>query len=465
MEINNLNEANPWWGDRLWHEKDFHLENLRKQKIFWRYKIFDSFDEGIYSLRGPRQVGKTTFIKEKIKGILQDTDPKNVLFFSCDNINKQELEEIINLFLDSSDDREKFIFLDEIPFVNEWELVIKHFYDSGKFRKCFVLLCGSNLLDIKRSVERLPGREGKGKRHFIMQPLSFKEYLQAIGTKIELFKNEKKDLANLRINFKKINNAFLDYLLTGGFLKIINEYHETKKISDSSYDVYLKWIIGDLTKFGLTEKYAKQILRRVMETYTSEVSWSSLHSGTDIDTHNTTSKYSQALEDMFILNIIYKMEYNKKIPDYPKSKKIYISDPFLISCAYKWVNSLEDNFNKYKEYLEKNIAKICEGIFLTELIKYLEQNSSSDVFSYNDVVFYWTNKTKTKEIDFIYNNIAFEIKYQNQISKEDYKAFREFKSSYLITKELFDENTYPLSVFLIILDRFIKSNSTQFAHQ
>ncbi len=458
MEINNLNQANPWWEDKSWHEKDFHLENLQKQKIPWEYKIFNSFDEGVYSLRGPRQVGKTTFIKLKIKEILKNTNPRNVFFFSCDNIDKQELEEIINLFLDSSGDRKKFIFLDEIPFVNEWEHVIKHFYDSGKFRDCFILLCGSNSLDIKRSVERLPGREGKGKRHFIMHPLSFKEFLQAIKIKMEIYKNEKKNLANIKINFKKINNLYLDYLLTGGFLKIINEYHETKTISDSSYDVYLKWIIGDLAKFGLTERYAKQILHRVIETYSSEVSWSSLHSGTDIDTHNTTAKYANALEDIFVLNIIYKMEYNKKIPDYPKSKKVYISDPFLIACVYKWIYSIENNFVKYKEYLEKNIAKICEGIFLSEIIKYLEINSSSDVFSYRDVVFYWTNKAKTKEIDFIYKNTAFEIKYQNQISNEDYKPLREFKNSYLITKKLFDKNTYPLPAFLIMLDKFIKIN-------
>ncbi len=451
MDINNLIRANPWWEDKLWHEKDFHLENLQKQKISWEYKIFNSFDEGIYSLRGPRQVGKTTFIKQKIRLMLQNTNPKNVFFFSCDNLKKQELEEAINLFLDYAGDGEKFIFLDEIPFVNEWEFVIKHFYDSGMFRKCFVLICGSNSLDIKRSVERLPGREGRGKRHFIMNPLSFKEYLQAIGIKIEFSNDKKRYLANLKINFKKINNAFLDYLLTGGFLKIINEYYETKKISDSSYEIYLKWIIGDLAKFGLTEKYAKQILHRVLETYTTEVSWSSLRSGTDIDTHNTTAKYAEALEDMFILNIIYKMDYNKKIPDYPKSKKIYILDPFLISCVYKWVNSIDDNFNKYKEFFEKNVSKICEGVFLSELIKHLEENSNSDLFSYNDVIFYWTNKAKTKEIDFIYKNTAFEIKYQSKICKEDYKALKEFGNSYLITKEFFDKNTYPLSVFLLII--------------
>jgi len=454
MEFSSIKESNPWWEKDDWEKADLHLSNIREQKIAWNYNLIKKFEEGIYSIRGPRQVGKTSFIKQIISGLAKKKNPKSIFFYSCDNINKADLEEALNLFFDFSEKGERFIFLDEIPFVDGWEFVIKHFYDSGKLSQCFVLLCGSNSIDLKRSIERLPGRGDSGKRHFIMSPLTFLEYLEAIKFPMNLTGKRAKDEALIKLHLKELQKEYENYLLTGGFIKIINEYHEKKFISDYSYDIYLKWIIGDLAKLNLKEKYAKQLLRRVIETYTTEVSWSSLSSGTDIDTHNTASKYLEALEEMFVLNIIYKMDFNKKIPDYPKSKKIYFSDPFILSCVYKWVNSIEGNFEKYQAFFESSISKLSEGVLLNHLIRIMTKKAKSNVFNYNDKVYYWTNKSKTKEIDFVYENTALEVKYQNEINSEDYKGLTEFKNSYLLTKKTFNKKTFPLSGFLLLLEKY-----------
>jgi len=455
MDLALLKEANPWWNDRSWAEKDFHLSNLRKHPIKWEYTVIKDFSEGIYSLRGPRQVGKTSWIKQKISELLAKTPPASIFFYSCDNLTKEELHEAILLFIELASPGKKFILLDEIPFIKDWEMTIKHLYDSGKLKDCFVLLCGSSSIDMKRSTERLPGRGDAGKRHFTMHPLLFSEYLKVAGLDLALTGQKTKDEAKLKLHLKELAKAYTDYLLTGGFLKIINEYHETKTISDASYDVYLKWIIGDLAKLNLKEKYAKQVLRRVMETASSEVSWSSVKSGTDIDTHNTIAKYVEALEEMFVLNVIYKMDFNKKIPDYPKSKKIYPSDPFILSCAYKWVNSTEDNFNKYRAYLEQNIDKISEGAFLNQLVRIITRKNKSNVFNYSDVIYYWTNKAKTKEVDFVYKKKAFEVKYKAEIKPSDYKGLADFPEGYLLSKQSFAKRTYPLPAFLLLLERLI----------
>jgi len=453
MDLTLLKEANPWWENESWEKKDFHLANLLKQKIVWNYEIIKKFDEGIFSLRGPRQVGKTSWIKQQIKRIIENkTSAKNVCFYSCDNISKEDLSELLYSFLELALEGRKYIFLDEIPFVEGWEFVIKHLYDSGKLKDCFVLLCGSSSIDIKRSIERLPGRGDSAKRHFTMFPLMFEEYAKALGLSFKLGFGRKKDEINLKMHIKEVLSLYEDYLLTGGFLKIINEYKETGAISDASYDVYLKWIIGDIAKMSLKEKYAKQILRRVIETYSSEMSWSALLKGTDMDSHNTASKYAEALEETFVLNIIFKMDFNKKIPDYPKSKKIYFSDPFIFSAVYKWVNSVEGNFPRFKEYLKNNKDKISEGILLNHFIRTLTYNKSLDVFNYNDLIFYWANKSKTKEVDFVYQDRAFEVKYQNEINAQDYNGLEYFKEGYLISKDTFDKRTLPIGAFLLILN-------------
>ncbi len=455
MEYSRVKEANPWWEDKELISRDLHLLNVVRQKFHWQYKIIDQFEEGIYSLRGPRQVGKTTWVKQKIKELLKYNNQKNIFFYSCDDIRDYgELIEIVELFLELTDkDEKKFIFLDEIPYVKEWQRGIKHLYDSGKLSKCSVILSGSHSMDIKRSIEQLPGRGDEGKRHFIMLPLTFGQYLECIGKDIKLSNNLKKDLAKLKLNLAEINREYKNYLLSGGFIRIINELFEKGEIGDASYDVYLKWIIGDIAKWELKENFSKQIMRRVIESYTRELSWSSLKSGTDIDSHLTISKYVNAIEEMFVFNILYKMDFNKKIPDFPKSKKVYFSDPFILSACYKWVNSLDDNFKLYRDYLEKNIDKISEGVVLSHLVNLIYRRIKSNVYDYKDMIYYWTNKAKTKEVDFIYKNVAFEVKYQEKINANDYKALKEFKKGFLISKKTFDKRTFPLPVFLILLEK------------
>ncbi|MBL7147951.1 MAG: ATP-binding protein [Nanoarchaeota archaeon] len=458
MDYSKLKDLNPWWDNKDLINQDIHLIKLETQKIKWDYKIIENLKEGIYSLRGPRQIGKTTWIKLKIKSLLKKSNPKNIFFYSCDDIrNFEELIELITLFLEITNPEEKkYIFLDEIPYVKDWQRALKHLYDSGKLSRCSVVLSGSHSIDIKRSIEQLPGRGDEGKRHFLIMPLTFNQYLEAIGKSIKLTNNLEKDIALLKINSRMLTTEYRNYLLTGGFLKIINEFFTKKEISDPSYDVYLKWIIGDLAKWELKEQFSKQIVKKIIESYTSELSWSSIKSGTDIESHHTISKYVNAIEEMFVFNILYKMDFNKKTPDFPKSKKVYFSDPFIFSACYKWISSIENNFQTYQKYLDKNIDKISEGVLLNHIINIIYQKVKSNVYDYKDMVYYWKNKSKTKEIDFVYKNIAFEVKYKEKIKSTDYKELKEFKKAFLVTKKTFDKRTYPIYAFLILLEKYPK---------
>lgn len=458
MDYSRLKELNPWWESKKLIDRDIQLTKLVKQKIKWNYDIIKDLKEGIYSLRGPRQVGKTTWIKQKIKGLLENNDAKNIFFYSCDDVRDfKELIELTGLFLDLADvNKKKYLFLDEIPYVEEWQRGIKHLYDSGRLKDCAVVLSGSHSIDIKRSIEQLPGRGDAGKRHFVMLPLTFSQYLEAVGKDIRFTDNFKKDTALLKLNLKMLNREYRNYLLTGGFLRIIDEFFTEGKISDASYDVYLKWIIGDLAKWELKEAFSKQIIRKIMESYTTELSWSSIKSKTDIDSHHTVSKYANAIEEMFVFNILYKMDFSKKLPNFPKSKKVYFSDPFVFSACYKWVYGVENNFEAYQKYLDEHIDKISEGVLLNHMINIMYRRIKSNIYDYKDVIYYWTNKSKTKEIDFVYKNTAFEVKFKENIKSNDYKALSEFNKGFLITKKSFDNRTFPVSAFLVLLEKYPK---------
>ena len=455
MDTEEIKKSNPWWLNKAAIDDDFHLTRLEKQKVRWNYEIIEKLEEGIYTVRGPRQVGKTTWIKQTIKKLLRTANPNNILFYSCDTVKEyKELMDILGLFLDISDENSnRYIFLDEIPYVNEWQRAIKHIYDAGRFENCCVILSGSHSIDIKRSTELLPGRGDRGKRHYTMLPLTFPQYLEAVRKSMELTDSFKKNIALLKLNTETLEREYKTYLQTGGFLRVINELISNKTIDDTTYDVYLKWIIGDLAKWEIRENYSKQIVRKVIDSYTTEISWSSIKSGTDIDSHNTVSKYVNAIEEMFVFNFIYSLDFNRKRADFPKSKKIYFVDPFIIASCYRWTTSKDNIYNEYKTFLEKNVSKISEGVILSHLISNIYKRIKANVYDYKDLIFYWKNKNKTKEADFVYRNIAVELKYQENINKEDYKALKDFRKGFLVTKNVFDERTFPLPAFLILMEK------------
>ena len=69
-DISLLSELNPWWVDKKNILKDFKISSLEKLDYQWDPKIryYIKLDNDvIFTIRGPRQIGKTTLMKIIIK--------------------------------------------------------------------------------------------------------------------------------------------------------------------------------------------------------------------------------------------------------------------------------------------------------------------------------------------------------------------------------------------------------------
>ena len=67
-----LIDQNPWWRNPKAIEQDNHILELEKSRVKWdpRLRRMFTLDKDIvYTLRGPRQVGKTTLLKNMIRGL------------------------------------------------------------------------------------------------------------------------------------------------------------------------------------------------------------------------------------------------------------------------------------------------------------------------------------------------------------------------------------------------------------
>ena len=424
------------------------------------------------------------------KELKKSINPKLIFYFTCDLINNgNELAEVINNYFDFSKDsgidKNKYLFMDEISSVKDWEKGIKFIADSGKLENATVILTGSHAIDLKYTTERLPGRrgEGKGAVNKIMVPMKFSEYVETVEPNLKKEMNDffilKKErrykiifglfkgdidpmLSSLFPIFQKDLKRLLDnYIITGGVIRAIESYYKQNSIDNSIYELFIRSLMGDLGKWRYQENIAKQILRSIVEKMTTRISLNSIAKENEIGSHNTVSNYLGALEDSFVLNILYQLELNIKMPFYKKERKIYINDPFIYHAIKGWVEGSIDYFryanNSILNSTEK--SRIIEMIVFNHLIRYAYNLKPSDIFSSHDWIFFWKKKRSEKEIDFIvkYKNELFpiETRYKNTVDKKDLMNLFHLKQGIVITKNKLD--TYkqysfiPVEIFLMLI--------------
>src|SRR5713226_8056082 len=191
-------EHNPWWLEKNAINEDPRIVEWEASRFQWTPRLGETFQwdlDIVYVLRGPRQVGKTTLMKQKIRELLgKGIEPRRILYWPCDLVDSPEkLARLVTSYQNTvrKDQAARlFIILDEISSVKDWQKGIKSLYDAGRLRKCTLILTGSHSIDLRRATETLARRRGevdKLKDHLpdkILLPTKFSEYADTRSEKI-----------------------------------------------------------------------------------------------------------------------------------------------------------------------------------------------------------------------------------------------------------------------------------------
>ena len=204
MMDNQIRMSNPWWKARDSIKKDKKIieweKSIIKHDPWLRHNIkydFEYDNTVVYTLRGPRQVGKTTLVKLQIRDFLtvKNICPWNIFYYSFDlSSSKLELVEAIESYLRLSKKYRKksertYLFLDEISSINDWQKGIKWLIDNNLLENCTVLATGSQATRILNAAELLPGRKGRTTEpyHKLLTPMKFSEFVQTQDNEITQF--------------------------------------------------------------------------------------------------------------------------------------------------------------------------------------------------------------------------------------------------------------------------------------
>ena len=485
MRFEDISRENPWWkfGDRF-HNYDRHLKELNDAFIEYKRKPIDLKNGNIYIIRGMRQIGKTTYIKQTIRSLLEnEVDGGTILYMSCDRLSsRKELHNLISNFIQQNvEARTLYLFLDEITYLKDWVLELKNIADSNYIDRLIIVATGSNPIKLKEKTERLPGRRVEGNEYYF-KPLNFRDFvLQSIdkllvniesqelkdaldGLKSAIERN-KIDLDNFDpgsikdiLPFKEeLDWLFTTYTLTGGIPVVINDYLTQKYINKKDnigpnvYERFIRVILGDITKIGRSEVTAKSILKDISVKYASRYSFTKMGKSLDIS-HQTIIEYLELFENSLLIEIVSSYDFTKKSARIKGDKKIYFANPF-IHYSVAALLSGEDGYSTTEEIILKNKDILIEGMVANHLAQTKETPYLKEWKT-----FLWMYYTRTgKEIDFIYKGsgpgyLGIEVKYREEVDIREITRIHETDKDIVLTKNQFeiidDMILIPVPVFL-----------------
>lgn len=321
-------------------------------------------------LIGPRQVGKTTLLKNILTSISSE---KKVQFWNCDESDaRQFLSEANSAKLKSFVGNSDFIVIDEAQRVKDIGLTIKLLHDS--FPNVQLAVTGSSSLDLSNSInEPLTGR----KFEYNLFPFSTNELV-----------NHTSMLEEMRL----LKNR----LVYGFYPDVVNNPGEEKEILTNIVNSYLYkdvFEFQDIRKSSVIEKLVQALALQVG----SEVSFNELGNLLGIDTV-TVQRYVDLLEKAYVIFHIRSFSRNVR-NELKKSIKIYFYDNGVR-------NSVISNFSPVE--LRSDIGALWENFLISERIK-------NNAYHNKHAKYYFWRTTQKQEIDFIeevdQNLFAYEIKY------------------------------------------------------
>jgi uncharacterized protein len=375
-----LARLNPWWDDPRGFQNDASLRRLKASPfVFDRTGevAFSDAADAIFTLRGPRQAGKTTLLKEFMaQRDRAGVDPKRLLYLSCDLETRDGLARTLADWLGAtgSSGARRLVVLDEVSDVPGWPTALRALWNQGLLRNVTIIASGSHALDLRHATETLPGRRGEARRAKAAPPLDqvllsapFRSFaratLRGAAARRALLACPAFSPADLAASAAaarwvrrlspvqgELAAAFDQYLLCGGFPIPAHALAARGEIPPEIFRLHAASAGADLSRFSLSERSAAQIARRITEVITTPVSWTTLVAGTDVRTHVTGKVYVEAFAAAFLVHEIPPIDLGTKQPVWQRERKVYPSDPFVLHSLRAWGLGLEEPFTAAREY-------------------------------------------------------------------------------------------------------------------
>ena len=130
------------------------------------------WENRLIQLMGARGTGKTTMMLQRIRTAFPDS--QEALYLSLDHLwfKTHSVYDAVEAHVQNGGTH---VFLDEVHYDDNWELLIKNLYDD--FPSLYIVYTGSSILKLRKAQADLSRKQSE----YVLPGLSFIEYLELEG--------------------------------------------------------------------------------------------------------------------------------------------------------------------------------------------------------------------------------------------------------------------------------------------
>jgi hypothetical protein len=348
----------------------------------------DSFRKPLV-IRGARQVGKTTLVDEFGKQFKQyihlnlESAQHRSFFENFRDIHQLFSQILLHHRMKKELVNDTLLFIDEIQEMPEAVNILRYFKED--LPELAVISAGSMLETLLGKKITFPvGRV----EYKVLRPVSFEEYLTAMGEEQLLEEYAKLPIENYA--HSSLLESFHIYALIGGMPEIIQHYRKNKDITALGplYDSLIQSYIQDAEKYAKSDHQLQLIRFCIYQTLKKAGSRTSL---TGFGNSNYSSKeigeVLRALEKTYLMHILYPVTGTTLPlePDQKKTPRIQFLDTGLINYflgLQKDIIGTQDLHNVYKgtliEHLTGQELLAQKTLSLDKLHFWIRQKKQSD---------------------------------------------------------------------------------------
>ena len=343
-------------------------------------------------IRGARQVGKSTLVKEFSKEFKQFISlnlelPKHQRYFHLDSID----EIVAAIFLEHKSVliEDTLLFIDEIQESPKAIQMLRYFYE--KYPSIHVIAAGSLLEFVMKEITSFPvGRV----EQMVLHPFGFEEFLEATD-QAQLIEELNK-IPLTKYAHTTLLTSFHQYAMIGGMPEVIQQFVKDQSALNLAgiYEGLWQGYVDDVEKYG-TSASIRQVIRHVIQTAPSEkdrISFAGF--GASNYKSREVGEALRALDKARLIRLIYPI-INDQLPvqvDYKRKPRLQFLDTGLLNFTL----GLQPQMIGIKDLNAFHRGKIIQHLVSQELQSMYDQPSFKPNFWVRE------NPNSNSEVDLIY---------------------------------------------------------------
>lgn len=254
-------------------------------------------EAGVLLVRGPRQYGKSTWLEGQLRSTAQEFGPGSAFYLNGDELADAgelaaAIRQVTSLYRE--DARVRRLFLDEVTAVDGWERALKAVIDRGELRDVLVVTTGSRATDVRRGVERLPGRKGRLRRTaYLFTPIPFVEFTRVCGEALG-------------------DDALAAYVLSGGCPLAAAEVAAHRGLPEFVIEMVRDWIVGECAAAGRDRASLIGVWDVVLRRGGTPIGQAAVAREGGLANNTVAAGYVQMLADLMTLGTAHAWDANRR---------------------------------------------------------------------------------------------------------------------------------------------------------